>query len=74
MEEICTIPEDENRQYCQITEQRVKEALQRNADKITPRWLINLQEIRDPRTNKLPFDNLDIINSIKYQKDITPGY
>ena len=58
----CSINDIENQQYYKDTENRVKETLTRNIHKITPKHTINLQSIRDPRTNFLPFDNLDIIN------------
>ena len=73
LKHTCKISEEENQNFCQETERMVKLDLNRNLNKITPKWIINLQSIRDPRTNKLPFDNLDIINSIKSQKNKTPG-
>ena len=73
LKNTCTINDIENQQYCQVTERRVKDSLQRNRDKITPKRNINLQSIRDPRTNTLPFNNLDIINSIKSQKNRARG-
>ena len=73
LSKTCTISNEENQQFCQETERRVKETLERNNNKITPIRIINLQQIRDPRTNTLPFDNLDIVNSIKSLKDRTPG-
>ena len=47
--------------------------LRRNADKITPKWTINIDQIRDPNTRRLPIDNLDIVNSIKSLANKTPG-
>ena len=73
LSKTCTISNEDNQQFCHETERMVKATLERNINKITPIQVINLQNIRDPRTNKLPFDNLDIVNSIKSLKDRTPG-
>ena len=51
----------------------VNDTIQQNIQKFTPIQIINLQSIRDPGTNTLPIDNLDIVNAIKSQKDRTPG-
>ena len=64
---------EENRQFCPINERRVKQTLLQNANRITPEWTINLQSIRDPVTNHLPINNLDIVNSIKSLKNRAPG-
>ena len=47
----------------------VDDTIQQNIQKFTPIQIINLQSIRDPGTNTLPIDNLDIVNAIKSQKD-----
>ena len=69
----CNISNEENQQFCQNTERRVNETIQRNIQKFTPISIINLQSTRDPGTNTLPIDNMDIVNAIKSQKDRTPG-
>ena len=73
MKDTCNITEEENRHYCQETETRVETTLRENADKVTPKWTINIARIRDPHTHRLPIDNLDIVNSMKSLANKTPG-
>ena len=65
-------PED-NRHFCGVNEARVEDTLNQNADQINPKNLINLNEIRDPNTQALPFDSLDITLAIKAVANKTPG-
>ena len=51
MKDTCNITEEENRHYCQETETRVETTLRENADKVTPKWTINIARIRDPHTS-----------------------
>ena len=73
MKNTCKITEEENRQYCPENEARVNRTLRENADKITPKWTINIASIRDPNTHRMPIDNLDVVNSIKSLANKTPG-
>ena len=65
-------PED-NRHFCGVTEARVEDTLNQNADQINPKRLINLSEIRNPNTQALPFDSLDVTLAIKAVANKTPG-
>ena len=71
-ENICQITPEENQNFCANTEQRVENTLNRNMTKITPKWKINLQEIRN-NNNKLPIDEWDVIMAIKSIPNKTPG-
>ncbi|CAL4198608.1 unnamed protein product, partial [Meganyctiphanes norvegica] len=51
----------------------VENELRRNTNELTTEWTINLQNIRNIRNNALPFNNLDIVNSIRSLKNRAPG-
>ncbi|CAL4085533.1 unnamed protein product [Meganyctiphanes norvegica] len=72
LRQACRISPEENTNYCQDNERRVKEELQNKTQEITTEWIINLDEIRD-NSNRLPFSNLDILNTIKSLKNRAPG-
>ena len=65
-------PED-NQQYCQRNELAVTNTLKQNADKLTPKWDIDLESIRENDTRNLPIDEHDVKQAIKDTKNKTPG-
>ena len=71
--EVTQITQEENRHFCRETEQRVEETLNRNRNKITPKGVINLQEIRDRATQSLPISTIDVELAIKATANKTPG-
>ena len=71
--EVTQITQEENRHFCRETEQRVEETLNRNRNKITPKRVINLQEIRDRVTLNLPISTTDVELAIKATANKTPG-
>ncbi|CAL4062938.1 unnamed protein product [Meganyctiphanes norvegica] len=72
LKQACRISPEENTDYCQNNERRVKEELQSKTNELTTEWIINLDEIRD-NSNRLPFNNLDILTTIKSLKNRAPG-
>ena len=71
--QVYRISPEDNQQFCKDTEQMVENTLNQNIDKITPKWRIDLQSIRDPNTNNLPITETDVINAIKRTANKTPG-
>ncbi|CAL4058755.1 unnamed protein product, partial [Meganyctiphanes norvegica] len=73
LEKTCSISAEENQEFCHETEIMVENELRRNTNELTTEWTINLHKIRDRRHNTLPFNNLDIVNSIRSLKNRAPG-
>ena len=73
IKDTCKITDEENAQYCQENEERVNAALRANADRITPKFIINMNRIRNPNTGRLPISNLDVVNAIKSLANKAPG-
>ena len=48
LEHTCKISEEESQNFCQGTERMVKIELNKNLNKVTTKWVINIQSIRDP--------------------------
>ena len=69
---INMISNEENQNFCQETEQRVKQHLITNSHKITPKWNIQLDSIKD-RNNRLPFTEYDVSRTIQYLANKAPG-
>ena len=61
----------ENQQFCQITENNVKEHLNNIADKITPKWIIDFDELVNHSHDylQLKIDVDDVKFAIKSLKD-----
>ena len=70
---VYRISDQENTNFCPDTENRVKAHLARHTNKITPKWRVNLNSIRNDQTGQLPFDNDDVINTIKKIANKAPG-
>ena len=69
---ITQITEEENEHFCADTELRVNTVLNQNSDKITPKWNINLNSIRNNQ-GILPFDNQDTKHNITTLANKAPG-
>ena len=72
---IYHISQMENQQFCQITEKNVKEHLNNIADKITPKWIIDFDELVNHSQDylQLKIDVDDVKFAIKSLKDKCPG-
>ena len=65
----------ENQQFCKINENKVKSHLNSVTDKITPKWIINFNELENNNNDylNLKIDIDDVKFSIKSLKDKCPG-
>ena len=66
----------ENQQFCERNEKKVKAHLNKITDKITPKWIIDFNELRNTNNNdylNLVIDIDDVKFSIKSLKDKCPG-
>ena len=70
---VTQITPEENQQFCMETENMVEESINQNINRITPKRVINLQEITNRDTQTLPIDITDVTSAIKAIANKTPG-